>query len=132
MFSDLTCVEEDRIDLSNIDGETLKSVIAYCEHHKDDPLPDEDAVDEDENYATEPSSWDKSFINVDQGKLFNIIMAANYLDISSLLDLGCRTVADMIKGKSAEEIRKQFKIINDFTPEEEEQIRKENEWAEDR
>ena len=32
----------------------------------------------------------------------------------------------MIKGKSPEEIRKLFNIVNDFTPEEEEQIRKEN------
>lgn len=38
----------------------------------------------------------------------------------------------MIKGKSPEEIRKTFNITNDFTPEEEEQIRRENEWAEDR
>jgi hypothetical protein len=32
----------------------------------------------------------------------------------------------MIKGKTPEEIRKLFNIVNDFTPEEEAQIRKEN------
>ena len=58
--------------------------------------------------------------------------AANYLDIKPLLDVGCKTVANMIKGKSPEEIRKTFNITNDFTPEEEEHIRRENEWAEDR
>jgi S-phase kinase-associated protein 1 len=58
--------------------------------------------------------------------------AANYLDIKALLDVGCKTVANMIKGKSPEEIRKTFNIQNDFTPEEEDQIRRENEWAEDR
>lgn len=46
-------------------------------------------------------------------------------------DVGCKTVANMIKGKAPEEIRKLFNIVNDFTPEEEEQIRKENEWAEE-
>ncbi|KAJ3306293.1 suppressor of kinetochore protein mutant [Kappamyces sp. JEL0829] len=76
--------------------------------------------------------WDKEFINVDQGTLFEIILAANYMDMQNLLDLGCKTVANMIKGKSVEEIRKTFNITNDFTPEEEEQIRKENEWCEDR
>lgn len=35
----------------------------------------------------------------------------------------------MIKGKTPEEIRKTFNIENDFTSEEEEQIRKENEWV---
>ena len=57
--------------------------------------------------------------------------AANYLDIKGLLDVGCKTVANMIKGKSPEEIRKTFNIQNDFTPEEEDQIRRENEWAEE-
>ena len=43
-------------------------------------------------------------------------MAANYLDIKGLLDVTCKTVADMIKGKTPEEIRKTFNIKNDFTP----------------
>ena len=60
-----------------------------------------------------------------------ILQAANYLDIKALLDVGCKTVANMIKGKSPEEIRKTFNIQNDFTPEEEDQIRRENEWAEE-
>ena len=33
-----------------------------------------------------------------------------------------RQVAAMIKGKTPEELRKQFKITSDFTPEEEEQV----------
>lgn len=36
----------------------------------------------------------------------------------------------MIKGKSPDEIRTKFNIPNPFTPAEEEQIRKENEWTE--
>ena len=35
----------------------------------------------------------------------------------------------MIKGKTPEEIRKTFNIPNDFTPEEEEEVRRENQWA---
>ena len=58
-----------------------------------------------------------------------LIQAANYLNIKSLLDLTCQTVADMIKGKTPEEIRKTFNIKNDFTPEEEEEVRRENQWA---
>ncbi|KAK2971039.1 hypothetical protein RJ640_030953 [Escallonia rubra] len=56
-------------------------------------------------------------------------MAANYLDIKSLLDLTCQAVADMIKGKNPEEIRKTFNIKNDFSKKEEEEIRRETPWA---
>ncbi|KAJ7210816.1 Skp1 family, dimerization domain-containing protein [Mycena pura] len=110
-------------------------VLEYCEHHKGEPLPAPDtdqSQDETRKRTTDISEWDQKFINVDQEMLFEIILAANYLDIKQLLDVGCKTVANMIKGKTPEEIRKLFNIVNDFTPEEEAQIKKENEWAEDR
>lgn len=50
------------------------------------------------------------------------VKAANYLDIKGLLDVTCKTVANMIKGKTPEEIRKTFNIKNDFTEEEEAQV----------
>ena len=77
------------------------------------------------------SEWDANFVEVDQETLFELILAANYMDIKSLLDLTCAKVASMIKGKTPEEIRKQFNIKNDFSPEEEEAVRAENKWAED-
>ena len=77
------------------------------------------------------NDWYAKFVEVDQGTLFHLILAANYLNIKSLLDLTCKTVADMIKGKTPEEIRAHFNIQNDFTPEEEEEVRRENAWCED-
>ena len=50
----------------------------------------------------------------------------------SLLDLTCKAVADQIKGKSPEEIRVRFNIKNDFTPEEEQEVKRENMWCEER
>ncbi|XP_044489396.1 SKP1-like protein 1B [Mangifera indica] len=74
-------------------------------------------------------NWDAEFVKVDQATLFDLILAANYLNIKGLLDLTCQTVADMIKGKTPEEIRKLFNIKNDFNPDEEEEVRRENQWA---
>ena len=53
------------------------------------------------------------------------------MDIKSLLELASSKVASIIKGKTPEEIRKTFNIQNDFTPEEEQQIREENQWCMD-
>jgi len=132
MFDDLGVEENDEpIPLPNVNATVLKKVIEWAKYHKDDPPPSED--DENKEKRTDDiSSWDVEFLKVDQGTLFELILAANYLDIKSLLDVTCKTVANMIKGKTPEEIRKTFNIRNDFSPAEEEQVRKENEWCEEK
>lgn len=117
---------------AQVNESVLKKVIEWCEHHKDDPPASADDDSDSRKKTTDIEEWDQKFMQVDQEMLFEIILASNYLDIKPLLDVGCKTVANMIKGKSPEEIRKTFNITNDFTPEEEDQIRRENEWAEDR
>lgn len=72
------------------------------------------------------------FINgMDKDTFYNLTLAANYMDIKPLLDLCCAKIASLIKGKTPEEIRVNLDITNDFTPEEEAQVRAENKWAED-
>ncbi|KAJ7940466.1 Skp1 family, tetramerization domain-containing protein [Mycena leptocephala] len=138
------------IPLPNVSSSVLKKVLEYCEHHRGEPLPaadSEQSQDETRKRTTDISEWDQKFITVDQEMLFEIILQPT-TSTSSLCcmstfpfsfvcllchsDVGCKTVANMIKGKTPEEIRKLFNIVNDFTPEEEAQIKKENEWAEDR
>ncbi|KAG0045555.1 hypothetical protein BGZ83_009249 [Gryganskiella cystojenkinii] len=120
------------IPLPNVSSAVLAKVIEYCEHHRNDPVQVQDETDDPRKRSNDIEEWDMKFMQVEQEMLFEIILAANYLDIKPLLDVGCKTVANIIKGKTPEEIRKAFNIVNDFTPEEEAQIKKENEWAEDR
>ncbi|OTA93244.1 hypothetical protein M434DRAFT_395795 [Hypoxylon sp. CO27-5] len=120
------------IPIPNVTEPVLRKVIEWCEHHRNDPPASNEDESDNRKKTTDIDEWDQKFMQVDQEMLFEIILASNYLDIKALLDVGCKTVANMIKGKSPEEIRKTFNITNDFTPEEEEQIRRENEWAEDR
>uniref|UniRef100_A0A2I3HFI0 S-phase kinase-associated protein 1 n=1 Tax=Nomascus leucogenys TaxID=61853 RepID=A0A2I3HFI0_NOMLE len=91
-------------------------VIWWCTHHKNGPPPPEDD--------------DQQFLKVDQGILFLLLLPANYLDIKGLLDVTCKTVANMIKEKSPEKIRKTSNTKNDFTEEEETQVRQENQRCE--
>jgi S-phase kinase-associated protein 1 len=125
---------DNSIPLPNVSTRVLAKVIEYCVWHRDHPVAiatEEDKKSEKRN--EDINAWDSEFCKqLDQAFLFDVILAANYLDIKDLLDLTCKTVANMIKGKTPEEIRKTFNIKNDFTPEEEEQVRKENEWAEER
>ncbi|KAL1833279.1 hypothetical protein DCAR_0103356 [Daucus carota subsp. sativus] len=113
------------IPLPNVSSKILAKVIEYCKKHVESPKTDE----VNKTVEDELKTFDAEFVKVDQATLFDLILAANYLNIKSLLDLTCQTVADMIKGKTPEEIRKTFNIKNDFTPEEEEEVRRENAWA---
>jgi len=131
MLEDIDTSEtETPIPLPNVTGKILSKVSDYCKYHNEHPDAPSDEK-KDEKRPDDNIPWDKEFCDVDQPTLFELILAANYLDIKPLLDLTCKTVANMIKGKTPEEIRKTFNIKNDFTPEEEEQIRKENEWCMD-
>lgn len=132
LLEDLGGESDEPIPIPNVNEAVMKKVLEWCTHHKNDPPATQDDDSDSRKKSTDIDEWDQKFMQVDQEMLFEIILAANYLDIKALLDVGCKTVANMIKGKSPDEIRKTFNIQNDFTPEEEEQIRRENEWAEDR
>lgn len=113
---------EGGVPVPNVTGRILAKVLEYCNKHAADAESNKEELDK----------FDKAFVDevkADQATLFDLILAANYLNVKGLLDLTCQTVADMIKGKSVEEIRQTFNIKNDFTPEEEAEIRKENQWA---
>jgi len=83
---------------------------------------------EDEKYMT---SWDEQFCNVDRDSIFALVLAANYLDYKELLETTTQKIADMIKGKTPEQIRELFQVESDFNESELEQVRKENQWIED-
>ncbi|KAG6422694.1 hypothetical protein SASPL_113072 [Salvia splendens] len=128
-------IEDDCVDnvipIPNVTGKILSKVIEYCKKHVDAAASSDSTKAEDKVASSddELKAFDADFVKVDQATLFDLILSANYLNIKSLLDLTCQTVADMIKGKTPEEIRKTFNIKNDFTPEEEEEVRRENQWA---
>ncbi|KAM7520284.1 hypothetical protein LguiB_019246 [Lonicera macranthoides] len=100
------------ISLPNVNGKTLYKVMQYCTKH-----------------TTNYDDDDDEFLDVDQSIPYDLLMAANYLNIKDLLEKICEKIAGMIEGKSVEEIRKTFEIENDFEPEQEKEIRSENPWA---
>ncbi|KAK9944976.1 hypothetical protein M0R45_010510 [Rubus argutus] len=105
------------IPLSDVTGKVLAKVLEYCKKR----------TEEDEVALV---AWDKDYVdNLDTNTLYDVILAANYLNIKGLLDLTCQKVADMIRGKQSKEIREIFNIKNDLTREEEEEVRRENSWS---
>lgn len=116
--------ETEPIPLADINSDVLKKILEWCQrHHTELSTPSSNA---------ELREWDRQYFQVDQEMLFSIILGSNFLEMIGLLNQGCDAVADLIKGKSSAEIRALFNIEDDLTDAEKEEIRKENEWAEDR
>ncbi|QHO21356.1 hypothetical protein HN51_063759 [Arachis hypogaea] len=110
----------DEISISLVNSRTLKKVIEYCKKH----------TTESESESESSSKWDAEFLKVDQPeKLFDLVLASNYLNIKSLLDLTSNKIGDMMKGKSQSEIRKIFNIKQELTPQEEQEIKNEHAQA---
>jgi len=108
------------IEIRQVPPETLEHVVTYLKHHKGkepDPLPC--PVRSIHMAQIVSDKWDATWIDAfDKKTIFEIILAANYMDIKSLLHLGCAKIATLIKQLDQKEINR---II-----EEEEKYRREH------
>uniref|UniRef100_A0A1I7SYS6 Skp1-related protein n=1 Tax=Caenorhabditis tropicalis TaxID=1561998 RepID=A0A1I7SYS6_9PELO len=102
--------KNEAIPINNIKAEILELVFKWCEEHKGEPIPvDDDTVPKN---VTIPA-FDEELMKIDNDRLFHLICAANYLNVKGLLNVSCKKVALMAKGKSPEELRVIYGIPTD-------------------
>jgi S-phase kinase-associated protein 1 len=119
------------IPLPNVSADVLAKVIEYCLHYQQDEMRTIQTPLKSSKLDELVQEWYAEFVQVDKNLLFDLVAAANFMDIKPLLDLTCLAVSIMIKGKSATELRHMFNISNDYSAEEQAQIaRDNNRWIE--
>ena len=96
--------EAQEIPLPNVKSHVLAKVIEFCRRYAEEPMSEIEKPLKSANMHEVVQEWYANYVDVDQELLFELILAANYMDIKPLLDLTCATVASMIKGKTPEEI----------------------------
>ncbi|MED6216876.1 hypothetical protein PIB30_012044 [Stylosanthes scabra] len=110
----------DEIPVSVVNSRTLEKVIEYCKKHTESESSNS-ITKELPSDVDDLEEWDAEFLEADQvEKLFDLVLASNYLNINSLLDLTSNKIGDMVKGKSPSEICKMFNIKQELTPQEQE------------
>ena len=113
--------DHDAIVVPNVSGATMEYVIKYCSYHSS------------ESTAEDAAKWDLDFANDIIGSsaiLVDIIKAADYLNIKSLFDFSCKIMAEQIKARTVPEIRSYLNVVNDFSPEEYVEMKREfSGWA---
>ena len=116
------------IKVAQLPAAVLGKVRDFCVQHHGDSRAELTEEQEILLRETPIAAWDKEFVDVDLQTLFELILAANYLNIKAMQNLTCKAVAEMIKGKSPEDIKKLFGVEGDFTEEEKAQVLAENPW----
>jgi hypothetical protein len=110
MLEDLGDEGDFPIPIPNVKGNILKKVLIFCDYIKNNS-EDSQLLEEwtaDRTFTIQLSHWFSDFIMVEQSILFEIILAANFLDIPLLLNLGTKYVASLIRNKTPEELRTLF------------------------
>jgi len=95
------------IEIKKVQENILTLIVEYLKHHNG-KKPAEIAKPirsvKMERIVEDP--WDAEFINnMSKKTIFQVILGANYMDLPSLLHLGCAKIATLIKGKSPDEIK---------------------------
>jgi len=125
-----TAVETDKdakeVTLYHIESPIVEKVIQYMNYHVNHPPRKLEKPLKSGNLRELVDEFDAKFTDVDQETMFKLLLAANYMDVKSLLLLMCAKVASLMKGKTPDQIRKTFNIRSDYTPEEEEEVRREH------
>ena len=107
------------IDLPEIKGEILEKIVEYLKYYADKNFPDLPEVLKSNDLKAEIGDWDFNFINqISYENCFHLINAGNLLQLTHLYELACTKIAAFMKGKSPEEVNKEFTIECQLTQEE--------------
>ena len=110
---------KNEIVLDDIKGEVLTLVGEYLEQYKDKEPNKIPEVLTSNDLAKQIDEWDFNFINKTTYEVtFHLINAGVLLELEHLHDLACAKIASFMKGKSPEEVNKEFTIECQLTQDE--------------
>ncbi len=99
----------EEVPIPGVTGAILELVVNYMKEHKGvEPPIIEKPLRSKVMKDVCPHKWDADYIDKigeTRQQLYDLILAANYMDIKSLLHLGCAKVASLIKGQPLEKIK---------------------------
>lgn len=99
--------DADEVPIPGVKGASLKLVVNWMNHRKGvDMEPPEKPLRSKELKEILKEDWLVTFWKFDDLQaLYDLILAANYMDIKALLHQGCAMVAAKIKGQPLEKIK---------------------------
>lgn len=101
--------KEEEIPIVGVESHILELVVQYLKEHKGvEPQAIEKPLRSKKMSDVCPYKWDATYIDKigdTRQQLYDLVLAANYLDIQPLLHLGCAKIASLIKGQPLEKFK---------------------------
>ena len=114
---------KNEIEVEDVKGEILKLVVDYLNHYSNNEIPKIPDVLSSNDLKKEVNDWDYRFVGpLTYEQTFHLINAGLLLELDHLHDLACAKVAAFMKGKSPEDVNKEFTIECQLTQEEAKQL----------
>ena len=107
------------INLDEIKGEVLAKIAEYLNYYADKEFPVLPETLKTNKLNEEINEWDFSFIDsISYENCFHLINAGLLLELNHLYELACAKIASFMKGKTVEDVNKEFTIECQLTQEE--------------
>lgn len=123
LYTDQFKEDFEDIEIKNFDKNVIEFIIKYN---------DMDKNNEEEDIASDPfitSDKDKEFFkDIDPFFLRDVLSAADFFDYPRLRNVSGKRMARFWEKMSIEEIRNISGQVNDYTPEEEEKVKRQHQW----
>ena len=123
---------ETEMPLPKVSNDALTKIIKFCEQYQEKPLPViEKPIKSNKIEEVIKDEWLCKFLDLSTKDIYELLMASDYMALKKLEDLISCAVAIKIYGKSIDDVRKDFGVTNDFTPDEEKELQQFFNWIDD-
>ena len=122
--------DNEEFPLNKVNSTLLEKVKEYLIHYQDTEPPKIEVPLKSNVFKDCVTEWDNNYLGENIDLVFDLMNAANYLDIKSLYELASAKLGSKIKGMNSDNIKKDFDIPP-LMEEEKAQIMKDKQYLED-
>jgi len=99
------------IPLPNVHSSLIPKILEFFDHYLENPpAEDKHTMGGGNVINTDLTEFDKAWVPDDKEVLAEYILAASYLECFEMLNVCIQTTANMIKGKTVEQLRELFNV----------------------
>ncbi|KAK0406711.1 hypothetical protein QR680_018751 [Steinernema hermaphroditum] len=103
--------DSETVPLDKCTSDALRAVVEWCQKHAELPVPSTAEEINHDKYIRELTVEESEMLQMDSKKLAELLKTAHFLEISTLLNAGCKMAAKQIQAiGSTEEIKKYLNL----------------------